>query len=140
MLYDILKNKLTEVRRANLTVEKNVLSVVLGDCDTYKARHGSITDEQVEKIIRKLIENNQDSLTKRADCALEQENAFLKTILPKSLSKEEIRVSLNEIIDSIKEAKSTGMATGIAMKFLKSKDLKASGTDVSSLVEEIRCH
>ena len=68
---------------------------------------------------------------------LSKENDCLSSLLPKTLSKDEIKNNLSEVIDSIK-AVNIGQATGIAVKFLKSKNLLALGEDISSAVKELK--
>jgi hypothetical protein len=58
--------------------------------------------------------------------------------LPKTLSVEEIAAQLGEVADAIKGAKNDGQATGVAMKHLKSKQLRVLGEDVSAAVKKLR--
>jgi uncharacterized protein len=147
-LLEILKEKLTESRRAHKPVEMGVLQVVLGDASTAEARSGKApTDEEVEKLIRKTMLGNQETLTileQRGMTASENyaklttENALLKSLLPPSLTVDEIVAALDDVNDQVKAAKNDGQATGVAMKHLKSMKVRAQGDDVAAAVKKIR--
>ncbi len=147
-LLETLKEKLTEARKARLTLQMNVLQVVLGDASMVEARTGKkASDEEIDKMIRKLVVGNTETLellkekgmTSNPDYAKRtEENAYLATLLPKSMSVDDIKAALAEVADSIKSAKNDGQATGVAMKHLKSKNLKVQGEDVSAAVKQLR--
>src|SRR4051812_49421131 len=147
-LLEILKERLTECRRAHKPVEMGVLQVVLGDASTAEARSGKApTDEEVEKIIRKTILGNQETLTileqrgmtsSENHAKLTTENALLQSLLPPSLTVEEILAVLDDVNDAIKAAKNDGQATGVAMKHLKALGLRVLGDDVSAAVRQLR--
>lgn len=70
---------------------------------------------------------------------LEEENVALEELLPKYLTKEEIR---NELVNSnidLKSPPKDGPAVGMAMKYLTSKKLEVDGHLVKEVVTEIRC-
>jgi hypothetical protein len=125
-----------------------VLQVVLGDASTAEARSGKKpTDEEVEKLIRKTMLGNQETLGileqkgmagSENHAKLTAENALLQTLLPRTLSVEEITEHLAEVEKVIKDAKNDGQATGAAMKHLKGKQLKVLGDDVSAAVKQMR--
>jgi len=147
-LLETLKEKLTEYRRAHKPVEMAVLQVVLGDASTLEARSGNkASDEEVEKLIRKTILGNQETLSileqrgmagTENHAKLTTENALLQSLLPPSLSVEEIVAALDDVNDAIKAAKNDGQATGIAMKHVKSLKVRAQGDDVAAAVRKIR--
>src|SRR5436305_15263353 len=99
-MLETLKGKLTESRRAGKPVEMGVLQVVLGDASMIEARTGKkASDEEIEKLIRKVILNNRETLTilqqksmtlSENFAKLTAENAFMGTLLPKTLSADEI--------------------------------------------------
>lgn len=147
-LLETLHAKLTEARKARNTLQMNVLQVLLGDASMVEARTGKkATDEEIDKMVRKLVVGNNETMellrqkgmasnpdyTRRTE-----ENAFLTTLLPQSLSVAEIKAALAEVVDAIKGAKNDGQATGVAMKHLKGKNLKVQGEDVSAAVKELR--
>jgi hypothetical protein len=147
-LLETLKGKLTACRKAGKPIEMGVLQVVLGDASMIEARTGKkATDEEVEKLIRKTMLGNTETLTILEQknmtghenfAKLTAENAYLATLLPKTLSVDEIVGQLNEVVDAIKGAKNDGQATGVAMKHLKGKQLKVLGDDVSAAVKKLR--
>ncbi len=147
-LLETLHTKLTEARRSRQTLQMNVLQVLLGDASMIEARTGKkASDDEIEKMIRKLVVGNTETLellkqkgmTGNPDCAKRtEENAFLATLLPQSMSVAEIKSALAEVADAIKAAKNDGQATGAAMKHLKSKNLKVQGEDVSAAVRQLR--
>jgi uncharacterized protein YqeY len=147
-LYEILREKLTECRRAGKKVEMSVLQVVLGDASMVEARTGKKpTDEDVEKLIRKTMLGNQETMglmeqkgmgSTENHARLAAENAYLQALMPESLSVAEIQAALDEVIDAVKGAKNDGQATGIAMKHLKGMRLRVLGDDVATAVKKVR--
>lgn len=69
---------------------------------------------------------------------LEKENQILESLLPKSLTEEEIAVRLESLKTTIKEAKSVGQATGLAMKVFKDAGDTVDGNVVKTVVEKFR--
>ncbi len=147
-MLETLKEKLTECRRAGKSVEMGVLQVVLGDASMIEARTGKkASDEEIEKLIRKVLLGNQETLTilqqkgitgSENVTKLTAENAFLTTLLPETLSADEIVTHLAAVADTVKGAKNDGQATGVAMKHLKGKQLKVLGDDVAAAVKKMR--
>jgi uncharacterized protein len=147
-LLQTLNDKLTECRRARQATEMGVLQVILGDATMIEARTGKkASDDEVEKLIRKTMLANQETLTLLEQRSLSgspnhakltAENALLVSLLPRTMSVEEIVAELAEVADAIKGAKNDGQATGAAMKHLKGKQLKALGDDVSAAVKKMR--
>lgn len=146
-LMQTVRAKLTESRKAGRAVELSVLQVVLGEATMAEARSGKApTDEEVEKIIRKTILGNQETmglmeqkgLINDTYPKLKEENAFLQTLLPQTLGVAEIVAALAEVADGVRAAKNDGQATGVAMKHLKGKGLKVLGDDVSAAVRQVR--
>jgi uncharacterized protein YqeY len=147
-LLETLHTKLTEARKARNKLQMDALQVILGDASMIDARTGKkATDEEIDKIIRKLVVGNTETLdllkekgmTSNPDYARRtEENAYLATLLPRSMSVDEIKSALAEVADTIKGAKNDGQATGVAMKHLKSKNLKVQGDDVSAAVKQLR--
>lgn len=146
-LMETLRQKLTESRKAGRPVELSVLQVVLGEATMVEARSGKPpTDEEVEKIVRKTIVGNQETmalmeqkgLVNDAHARLAAENAFLQTLMPQTLSVADIVAALADVADGVRAAKNDGQATGVAMKHLKGKGLKVLGDDVSAAVRQLR--
>jgi uncharacterized protein YqeY len=146
-LSQTLRIKLTEARKSGNTLEMGLLQVIIGDADMQKARVGKeLSDEEVEKIIRKMANGIEETMTILKDrghddgedyIRLRQEQVYTSSLLPKTLSVEEIKTHL-AALSSIKEAQNNGQAMGLAMKHLKSQGLKVLGQDVTKAIEEIR--
>lgn len=143
---------LTEVIRSQLKVaikeqnelKKGILRVVLGDLSTSESRSGKkISDEDVKRIIRKIIEGNTETLKflstdHLSHAKLTEENHILNSLLPKSLSRQGIRQALLQLEADIKAARNDGMATGLAIKFFRQNLVEVEGTDVSAVVKDMR--
>lgn len=147
-MLETLKARLTAARKAGQTLEMGTLQVILGDASTIEARSGKkATDDEIEKIVRKLVVGNtetiellkQKGMADNPDVARRTtENLFLTSLLPKSMSVDEIKAALADVAEAIKSAKNDGQATGVAMKHIKSKNLKVQGEDVAAAVRILR--
>jgi uncharacterized protein YqeY len=147
-MLETLKARLTEYRKKGAAVEMGALQVVLGDASTLEARSGKRpTDEEVEKLIRKTLLGNQETLAILEQkglvaggnyAKLKAENAVLQSLLPQTLSVDEIVGQLAEVADAVQAAKNDGQATGVAMKHLKGKGLRVLGEDVTQAVKRLR--
>lgn len=143
MLIDEIRLRMKAAMKARSVVEKEILRVALGEITTEEARHSAgIDDAAVEKILRKLVKSNRDTMASVSDEAqratLEQEIAVLETLLPKSLGLDEIMAVLDEVRPQIEAAPGDGQATGVAMKHLKSKGAAVDGKDVAAAVKKMR--
>lgn len=147
MLIERLKAQTKDAMKAGRTVERDILRLVVGEAQTLEARNNKVpSDEQVEKIIRKMIEGNQETinLSKNEEswAKLVEENKILEEWLPKTLTQEEIEAfflnSDGPEFEQIQNAKNDGQAMGMAMKTLKSADQKVLGDDVKAVVAKIR--
>jgi len=147
-LKDTVRAKFEQAKRGGNREEKNLLSVILGDISTAEARGGKeLSDAEVEKMLRKLVESNTETLTQlkshnRADdpqvAVLDREIAFLKSLLPQTLDAAAITKALEPVHAEIRQAKNDGQATGVAMKHLKGLSLNAQGQDVAAVVKQLR--
>ncbi len=143
MLVEEIKKRIVSAMKAKRSVEKDILKLALGEIQANEARSGkSLSDQEAQKIIRKLLKSNTETLqmTSQEDRKqlLQQENEVLETLLPKALSVAEIVAALGAVQEGIQGAKSDGQATGVAMKHIKSNGLAAEGKDVQAAVREIR--
>jgi hypothetical protein len=86
---------------------------------------------------RKELEQ-RDNTAHEAYARLAQENAYLETLLPKTLDQAAIRKELEAIAGELKTANNDGQATGLAMKHLKQKGLAVLGEDVAAAVKQLR--
>jgi len=125
-------------------VKKSILRVVLGDLSTLESRSGKkASDEEVKRVLKKIVEGNTETLQylkpeHPSYVKLTAENHILNSLLPKSLSKQEIKEALSDLLEEIKSAKSDGQATGMAMKFLKQAGKEVDGNTVSETIKEVR--
>lgn len=147
-MLETLKARLLASRKAGNAAEMGVLQVILGDASTLQARSGKPpADDEVEKLIRKTLLGNQETMGLMAErgmtgtdnyAKLQTETALLQSLLPQTLSVEAIVAELAAIADAVKAAKNDGQATGVAMKHFKGKGLRVLGEDVTAAVKRLR--
>lgn len=142
-LLQTIKNQVIAAMKAKDTLTRDVLRVLQGDIEMHHTRTGQhMTDDEAQKVVRKLIKSNQETLAVKPDAAavekLNREIAILEALLPRTLSVEEIVAALAPVQDDIKAAGNDGQATGVAMKHLKPQGLAVEGKDVSAAVMQIR--
>jgi uncharacterized protein YqeY len=143
-----LQAKLRVAMKAKDDLAKDMLRVILGEVSTRRARTGKEpADEEVHAIIRKVIAGNDETrkeLEQRGQTAheaygrLARENAYLETLLPRTLDQAAIRKELEPIAAELRGAKNDGQATGLAMKHLKQKGAAVLGEDVAAAVKQLR--
>ena len=143
MLKETINTRIRSAMKEGRTLEKEILRVALGEIQTVEHRTSKdATDAEAEAIFRKLIKSNQETLASTTDAGartqLENEIAILDTLLPKTLSVDEIVAALAGVADAIRAANNDGQATGVAMKTLKATGAAVQGTDVSAAVKKIR--
>ena len=143
MLIDDIKKRIIVAVKTKNTQERDILKVVLGDLQIQETRKGDdLTDAEAQQIIRKVIKGNGEMITAVEDAAvverMNQEIAILESLLPQSLSVEEIVAALDPVADAVKAAGNDGQATGVAMKHLKSSGAEVQGKDVSAAVRQMR--
>lgn len=156
-----LRGELTAAMKAHDEPKKNLLRVIMGDMDMMVARTGSVTDEQGLKIIRKIVENDKEALEKgfydettktyhevpaEKRAAMEFEISYLETLLPKTLTYDDVKILLVASPLNLSEQKNEGAAIGSALKYLKQIQLETSslqginidGKIVKEVVQELR--
>lgn len=138
-LYENLRSQLTTSIKEQNNIRKGILRVVLGDISTLEANR-SVTEDDIKKIIKKLIIGNTETLKflKQEDSrysVLVEENHILNSFLPQLMTKNQIKDTLKEI--DFSSVKSEGQAVGIAIKYLKSNSLEFDSKDVILVVKEI---
>jgi len=142
-LLETIKKQVTDAMKAKDTLARDVLRVLQGDIEMHHTRTGEhMTDEEAQKVVRKLIKSNQETLAVKPDDAavekLNKEIAILEALLPRTLDVDEIVAALAPVEADIKAAGNDGQATGVAMKHLKPQGLAIEGKDVSAAVKQIR--
>ncbi len=142
MLVDEIKKRITQAMK-DKNVDKEILRVALGEIQTTEARNAKAgTDEEALAVVRKLVKSNEETLLATADAEqkriLVREIEVLSSLLPTSLTQEQIVVALEPVAAAIKAAGNDGQATGIAMKHLKGEGAVVGGKDVTAAVKQIR--
>lgn len=144
MLKDEIQRRVREALKSGNTVEKEVLRVALGEIQTAEAREGAkaATDEAAQAVVRKLMKSVGETLSLTEDAAaratLEAELAVLGSLLPKSLSADEVVAALAGVADAVRAAPNDGAATGVAMRALKASKAEVNGKDVAEAVRRLR--
>lgn len=121
--------------------ERDLLKLILGDLQQKSAR-SSVNDETGYGIVRGIINANEENIRhlkgdSRAD-SYKSENDYLKALLPNYLTFDEILSHLGDLMESIISSQNDGKATGIAVQYFKSNDLKVQGDVVKEVVQKIR--
>ena len=142
MLVDEIKKRITQAMK-DRNVDKEILRVALGEIQTAEARNAKdATDEEALAVVRKLVKSNEETLLATTDeeqkLVLVRENVVLSSLLPTSLTLEQVASALAPVLDALKAAGNDGQATGIAMKHLKAEGAVVSGKDVTAVVKQIR--
>jgi uncharacterized protein YqeY len=141
-LIQTIKDRITQAMREKNTVEKDLLRTALGEVQTEESRKGSLSEADVEKVLRKVLKSLGETLAvteeRGAAATARQEIAILESILPQTLSVDQIREALAPVADAIREADRNGVATGIAMKHLKTEGAAVNGKDVAEAVKALR--
>ena len=143
MLIDDIKKRIIVAMKARNTQERDILKVVLGDLQMVETRKAQdLTDAESQAVVRKIIKGNREMIEAVQDDEvierMNQEIAILDTLLPRSLSLEEILEALAPVADAVKAAGNNGQATGVAMKQLKSTGAEVQGKDVAAAVAQMR--
>lgn len=142
MLADQIKERLITAMRNGNTAERDVLRVALGELQTEQSRAGSITEDKAQQLVRKMVKSNHETLDAGPDpttaAKLRKENEILESLLPRTLSEDEVIAALQPVADAVKAAGNDGQATGVAMKHLKSTGVSVDGATVSAAVRKMR--
>ncbi len=143
-LTDDIKKGMFAAMKAKSVVEKEILRVALGEIQTAgsRAEDETLTDEEVQAILKKLIKSNREVLEVSEDPLardkLEQEIRYLQGYLPQALDVEQIILLLDPVHAQIKGAPNPGPAMGVAMKTLKQAGAQVNSADVAKAVETLR--
>ncbi|HVU03663.1 MAG TPA: GatB/YqeY domain-containing protein [Polyangiaceae bacterium] len=142
MLAERIKTQMLAALKAGRSLEKEILRVALGEIQTVEARKGSLTDEESQAIVKKLVKSNRETLEAATDPAqkktLGEEIAILEALLPQKLDEAGLRAALAPELERIRAAANDGQATGIAMKALKTQGAEVDGKLVGEIVKKLR--
>ena len=142
MLTEEIRKRVKDAIKNKQTLERDILRLALGELQRVEMTKGSeLTEEEAQKVIRKIIKSNEETRSVAGDRAetiekLTQEIALLESLLPKVWGVEEIIAALPA--DEIQQAKSDGQATGVAMKHLRALGAPVDGKTVGAAVAKIR--
>ena len=143
MIIDELKKQALTAMKAKDSVATTILRLAQGEIQQSEARAGkTFSDEESAAVLKKLVKSNKETAEQTADAdakaILLREIALLEAFLPKELDAAAVAAALAPTADAIKAAGNAGMATGIAMKFLKAAGIAASGNVVQEAVATLR--
>ena len=144
-LKDELKVQIRKATLAKDTFTNSILKVILGEIELAESRKGSITEQESQKIVSKLVESNKETLAvmKTTDAryqVLVDENTLMETLIPKSLNKAEVMEIIKsdkELYNTILSSNHAGKSIGAAMKLFKMNGSIVNGKDVSACVMKI---
>lgn len=126
------------------STEKDILKVLLGELQNESSAI-NLSYEKELNIARKFIKGNEETLKHMKGQEdninykkMQEENLILSSLLPPSMSEEDVKKLLSESIIDVKSFKSEGQAVGEVMKLIKAKNLVADGSLVKSVVLELR--
>ena len=114
MLEKLKTERISAMKEKN-TVKKNILSTLIGEIELKgkaKGRIDPLSDSEIIKEIKKMVENNILSGT-------EEENIYIEKYLPKTLSDEDLTEIITEIITDNNLEGMKGL--GVIMKNLNEK-------------------
>ncbi len=143
MIIDELKKQALTAMKAKDSVATTILRLAQGEIQQSEARAGkTFSDEESAAVLKKLVKSNKETAEQTADAdakaILLREISLLEAFLPKELDAAAVAAALAPTADAIKAAGNAGMATGIAMKFLKAAGIAASGNVVQEAVATLR--
>ncbi len=110
---------------------------------TAEGSNGEVTDQDIVKIIQKLVKQRKESAQQYTDAGREElaanelaEAAEMEVYLPKQLSEDEIRAELTKIIAEVgaSQPSDMGKVMGVATKRLAGL---AEGRVISTLVKQL---
>jgi uncharacterized protein len=142
-LTDTIKTRMRAAMQARDEVTRTILSLAFGEIQTAEARaNRPLDDAEAAAVVRKLLKSNEETLGLTADAekasALKQENAVLASLLPKSMSADDIAAALAPVAEAMRAARNDGQAMGIAMKHLKGAGATVESADVQKAVAKVR--
>lgn len=143
MILDVIKERAKKAMIEKDTVARDILRLAQGEIQTAEARNEkTVTDDEAAGIVRKLVKSNRETMARSEDAeqtkTLAREIDVLEALLPKVMGPDEILAALAPVHAAIKEAKSDGQATGVAMKRLKQVGATVGGNDVAAVVKTLR--
>jgi len=142
-LSNTIREKITQAMKSGDTLARDVLKYALSEIQAAQTRtKGDTSEEEEQRLIRKIIMANDANII-HADSQekldiIKRESEILMDLLPPLMDKEEIIEFLRPYHPDIKNCRSDGQATGIAIKTIKCDAKIADGKTVAEVVREIR--
>lgn len=141
-MLSVLKKDKQQAFVAKDSVKKSILEVLIGEVQLTESRtNKTLQENEIFSIIRKLIKSNEESLNSTDNDSVKEklnlENKILSSYLPKTLTKDEILVKINESGVDI-HAEKEGAVLGQVMKYFKTNNIQALNEEVVALVKELR--
>lgn len=138
---------LATIKSAQLTARKNrdiiataLLTTLIGEASMPGKNDGNreSTDQEVVAVIKKFIKNANEVLKVSDNETSRTELSILESFLPKQLSEEELRSSIQSIVSVTEAVNGSKPKMGDVMKALKQKhDGQYDGGLASKLIKEL---
>lgn len=99
-LQEKIKNDLKTAMKAKDDDKKNTIRIIMGEFARLDSKE--VADEDVIKILKKLIKSEKETLERAGDSSGEGESSFIRIIeeyLPKMASQEEIKAWIEKNVD-----------------------------------------
>ena len=143
MLIDDVKARIRSAMKAKNAHERDVLKVALGEIQLAETRKGTaLSEDEAQAAVKKVVKGNREMIASVNDPEvvrrMETEIAILSSLLPQTLSEDQIIEVLAPVLDGIRGAGGDGQATGVAMKHLKAGIHAVDGQTVSAAVRRLR--
>lgn len=137
MIIEDIRTQIKEAMKAKLSAKVALLRLIIGTVQ----QDGDESDAAVEKVIRKMIKNNNQTAealvdNNKDDTDIRQENILLESFLPKTMSVEDIQQYIKD--NNIDINGHEGKAIGMVIKAIKAAGLNAQGNDVKSAVASLK--
>ncbi|TSC53912.1 MAG: hypothetical protein LiPW16_264 [Microgenomates group bacterium LiPW_16] len=147
-LFDKIKSDLAKAQKERDEAKVSILRFLLAaihnfEIEKYPPEKGGLTDEDVISVIQKLVKTHKESIEAfktggREDLVKQEEAelAILKKYLPESISEEEIRKAVVEIVKEMGAVGSGDFGKVMGEVMGKLRD-RADGATVAKIVKEV---
>jgi uncharacterized protein YqeY len=142
MLINDIQKRMQDSMKARDSVSVDALRFILSQINYEKIEKGNdLTDEDVLKVIAREVKKRKESIemfktNSRNDLVQQEEKqlAVISSYLPKEMSEEEIKKTIQEIMSGIEDKSNIGKVMGAVMGKMKGK---ADGGVVAKVVKEL---
>ena len=130
-----IRSAIVTSMKLNNQLAKDVLRLVLSDAE----RIGGMSDDNIIKSCRKIIEGNNETMKHGGDSVkLTRENELLRSYIPKEYTLEEIQIHVDKLTPELLECQSDGKAIGLLSKTLKEMGISVSGDTLKRAIDSVR--